>query len=149
MPMPSRNPFMALRVLDWDRARPSPSQWGQIPSVMFNCFIEVNEYDKFTTNATMKPVRVQLSRKKGFKLPPNTVVVSRPSKWGNPYRIGHVHNGVMITDAQMAVEYHRSLVDKGLMRIRIKIELGGKNLACWCKLGDWCHGDTLLEIANK
>ena len=32
------------------------------------------------------PERIQLSRRKGFRLPPNTVVVSRPSKWGNPFK---------------------------------------------------------------
>ncbi len=26
--------------------------------------------------------------------------------------------------------------------------LAGKNLACTCELGDECHGDVLLEIAN-
>jgi len=26
--------------------------------------------------------------------------------------------------------------------------LRGKNLACWCRLRDPCHGDVLLEIAN-
>jgi hypothetical protein len=35
-----------------------------------------------------KPRRIQLSRKKGWRLPSNTVVVSRPSKWGNPWRVG-------------------------------------------------------------
>jgi len=30
--------------------------------------------------------RIQLSRTKGWRRPENTVVVSRPSKWGNPYR---------------------------------------------------------------
>ncbi|MFG2046173.1 DUF4326 domain-containing protein [Micromonospora sp. NPDC048935] len=30
----------------------------------------------------------------------------------------------------------------------IRRELAGKNLACWCKPGDACHGDVLLEIAN-
>ncbi len=29
--------------------------------------------------------RVQISRKKGARLPENTVVVSRPGKWGNPF----------------------------------------------------------------
>ncbi|MGO7983466.1 DUF4326 domain-containing protein, partial [Rhizobium johnstonii] len=33
------------------------------------------------------PHRVQLSRKKGWRKPANTVVVARPSKWGNPFRI--------------------------------------------------------------
>jgi hypothetical protein len=35
-----------------------------------------------------KPVRVQLSRKKGYRKPENTVVVARPSLWGNPFRVG-------------------------------------------------------------
>ncbi|MGH6822039.1 MAG: DUF4326 domain-containing protein [Methylocella sp.] len=25
----------------------------------------------------------------------------------------------------------------------------GKNLACFCKLGEPCHVDVLLELANK
>jgi uncharacterized protein DUF4326 len=33
------------------------------------------------------PVRIQLSRAKGWRMPPNTVRVSRPSKWGNPFPI--------------------------------------------------------------
>ncbi|MDE2442008.1 MAG: DUF4326 domain-containing protein [Betaproteobacteria bacterium] len=32
-----------------------------------------------------KPVRIQRKRTAGWKMPPNTVVVSRPSKWGNPF----------------------------------------------------------------
>ncbi len=30
----------------------------------------------------------------------------------------------------------------------IRREMAGKNLACWCKPGDACHADVLLEIAN-
>ena len=33
------------------------------------------------------PRRVQLSRAKGWRKPANTVVVSRPSKWGSPWEI--------------------------------------------------------------
>jgi len=29
-----------------------------------------------------------------------------------------------------------------------KIELEGKNLACWCKVGQPCHGDVLLHVAS-
>lgn len=29
------------------------------------------------------------------------------------------------------------------------LELKGKNLACFCKEGADCHGDVLLELANK
>ncbi len=34
------------------------------------------------------PERVQLSRRKGWRKPENTVVVARPSKYGNPFRVG-------------------------------------------------------------
>jgi len=38
----------------------------------------------------MKPIRVQLSRKKGWRVPANTAVVARGSgrKWGNPFKVG-------------------------------------------------------------
>lgn len=32
--------------------------------------------------------RVTLSRTKGWKMPPDTVKVSRPSIWGNPFKVG-------------------------------------------------------------
>lgn len=36
----------------------------------------------------MKPQRVQLSRAKGWRLPAKAVSVARPTKWGNPFRVG-------------------------------------------------------------
>lgn len=36
----------------------------------------------------MKPKRIQLRRTKGWRMPPNTVKVTRPGKWGNPFKIG-------------------------------------------------------------
>lgn len=27
--------------------------------------------------------------------------------------------------------------------------LKGKNISCWCKIDEKCHGDLLLELANK
>ena len=35
-----------------------------------------------------KPIRIQLSRRKGWRMPPLTVNVARPGRWGNPYRAG-------------------------------------------------------------
>ena len=32
---------------------------------------------------------------------------------------------------------------------RIRNELAGSDLACWCPLGQPCHADVLLEIANR
>lgn len=31
----------------------------------------------------------------------------------------------------------------------VKRELKGKNLMCWCPLGEPCHADILLQIANS
>lgn len=33
-------------------------------------------------------------------------------------------------------------------REEIIVELRGKNLACFCPIGQPCHADVLLEIAN-
>lgn len=33
------------------------------------------------------------------------------------------------------------------MRDRIR-DLQGKKIACWCKVGDCCHGDVLIELSN-
>jgi hypothetical protein len=30
----------------------------------------------------------------------------------------------------------------------IRCDLAGKNLACWCKPGEPCHADVLLDLAN-
>jgi hypothetical protein len=35
------------------------------------------------------------------------------------------------------------------LRARIKRELRGKNLACWCEPGAPCHADVLMKVANQ
>ena len=89
------------------------------------------------------PHRVQLSRKKGWRMPPNTVSVARPGKWGNEFTVAECGR-------ELAVRRHR-MRTTGLYLIGALdlSELRWKNVACWCKLGEPCHGDTLLELANK
>jgi hypothetical protein len=36
-----------------------------------------------------EPKGVQLKRTLGYRKPPGAIVVSRPSSWGNPYRVGY------------------------------------------------------------
>jgi hypothetical protein len=99
--------------------------------------------------------RIQLSRKKGFKLPPNTVVVARPTKWGNPWKVRKGPLRKLTDDASQAeaVEAFEAMLDEGITPPftldRIREELAGKNLACWCKIGTPCHAEVLLKIANK
>lgn len=92
-----------------------------------------------------KPIRVQLSRRKGWRMPPNTVKVARPTKWGNPFRVG-----IDGTRGECVDQFKQYLaVNPASYRTeRIKDQLRGKNLACFCRPGDPCHADVLLEIAN-
>ena len=90
-----------------------------------------------------KPIRIQRTRKKGFKLPENSIYVGRPTKWGNPYSVEEYGR-------EKAVQLYREyLNNNAAKRQAIKEQLKGKNLACWCSLNCACHADMLLEIANS
>lgn len=94
-----------------------------------------------------KPHRVQLSRKKGWRMPENTVSVARPGPWGNPWKIGDPDaNGTSMKAEKVVEEFRRwSMRPAQLERISA---LRGKNLACWCRPDRPCHADVLLELAN-
>lgn len=91
----------------------------------------------------MKPVRIQRSRQHK-QVSPNglpIVYVGRPTKYGNPFRAGQ--KGIIQAESVLLYEI---IIKKHTEQI--KTELAGKNLSCWCKLGEPCHADILLEIAN-
>lgn len=90
------------------------------------------------------PERIQRKRTKGWRLPENTVCVTRPGRWGNPYKAHEFTTG-----AKGAVMAFRVLVESEEETVaEIRQELHGKNLACFCNLDKPCHADVLLEIAN-
>ena len=105
------------------------------------------------------PRRIQLSRKGGWKMPPNTVVVSRPSKWGNPYKLGGFVPciGTLKNMTDVVEAYRQYVVERlaeenprgAVLRLDMDINLKGKNLACWCPLDQPCHADVLLRRANE
>lgn len=102
--------------------------------------------------ASCSPVRITLSRERGWKMPPNTVKVDRSTKFGNPYRAGVagyncLRGSHMPETTEEAVAMFREDL-KPLDIAIIKAELAGKNLACWCKQGAPCHADVLLDLAN-
>mgnify|MGYP001587406464 CR=1 FL=1 len=83
------------------------------------------------------------------------VIVSRPSKWGNPFKVGEKFlqpNGEeIILDNQQAVNLYDQLINfygQPISKKEIIDELKGKNLACWCAAGKPCHADILLAWAN-
>lgn len=70
------------------------------------------------------------------------VSIARPSKWGNPFKIGE--DG---TRDQVIEMYRQYLLGRPDLLAAIPTELKGKVLGCWCK-PERCHGDVLAEIAD-
>lgn len=89
------------------------------------------------------PKRIQMTRNKPWRCEhPDAVIVARPSKWGNPFKIGDEN----VPDAETAVAKFRDWGTE--IEADELAELRGKDLACWCPLGQPCHADVLLEWAN-
>jgi hypothetical protein len=89
------------------------------------------------------PQRFQRSRRKGAHLPPDVVVVTRPTKWRNshPLSLGRPE----------AVRRYREDLLAGRLEVTVddvKRELRGRDLACYCPLDEPCHADVLLAVAN-
>lgn len=110
------------------------------------------------------PKRVQIkSRSEIEKLPPDTVYCGRPSEYGNPYApidyVESVKNLTGYNDCNIGVikrlvrlycllDYKKYLDNNPDLIERIRQQLRGKNLACFCSLDVDCHADVLLYIAN-
>ena len=122
----------------------------------------------------MKPVRLQLSRTKGFNLQRDSqdtnglpaVNVARPSRYGNPVtKQDFLDLQEMFAEfglepiegtwQEHAVRCFDAWIGGDIEEMgapptadEIRRDLQGKNLACWCKPGDPCHANVLLFIAN-
>lgn len=98
------------------------------------------------------PERVQLSRARGWRMPPNTVKVDRSTRWGNPCRV----EGAV--DREYAAAAYVSWISGDLIGLQlygppptiseIRTHLAGKDLGCWCDHLGHCHADALLHLAN-
>jgi hypothetical protein len=89
------------------------------------------------------PERRQRSRQKGAHLPEGTVVVTRPTKWGNPHPLS--------LGRAEAVRRYRDDLLAGRLAVAVedvRRELRARDLACYCPLDGPCHADVLLDIAN-
>jgi hypothetical protein len=120
------------------------------------------------------PVRLQLSRKKGFSLQALSlatnglpaVVVTRGSKrWGNPFKIVRCGASLWAVERRgerfMTANTRWAATSAAVALFRAYADdidvtdLRGKNLACWCTILDQhghitpCHADVLLSLANQ
>lgn len=117
------------------------------------------------------PKRIQMSRQRPWRADnPDAVIVSRPSRWGNPVRwwpskpVPGAEDYTGITpDEARALEvqgFREMLADPDARAVNeypsddeIVTALAGRDLACWCPLPepgkpDICHAAVLLEIGN-
>jgi Domain of unknown function (DUF4326) len=70
------------------------------------------------------------------------VYVGRPSPFGNPFVIGRDGDrGTVIR------KYRAWLLAQPALVERVRRELAGKVLGCWCAPLP-CHGDVLADVAN-
>lgn len=94
-------------------------------------------------NGKACPVNVEGSRVVHCKREAFDVYIGRPSKWGNPFRLGPGES----REAAVA-KYRAWLMTQPALVAAARRELRGKVLGCWCapKL---CHGDVLMEVANS
>ena len=89
--------------------------------------------------------RVQLSRKKGFRLPYNAKSIAYPTRWANPFRPkvrSYEANLDAVQQYEAFLKTHHDLVIEGRESLR------GYYLACWCPLEIPCHGDTWIRVVN-
>ena len=75
-------------------------------------------------------------------IPQDAVNIMRPSKWGNPFKIGVDGNR-----AQVLEKFREYLFQHPKLVEEARSELCGKDLICCCSPKP-CHGDIWLEVLN-
>lgn len=121
------------------------------------------QFQALMTMLDRVPRRIQRRRVKGWRMPPNTVSVTRPGRYGNKYYPGCGLGFGSFVDG-CAVDWPLRTPEDMVRHFREFIKhmkqyqpeayeayiapLRGKNVACFCGLDKPCHGDVLLECAQ-
>src|SRR5262245_41584679 len=102
----------------------------------------LNNGQETLRSAAMMPRRIRWrAHTLGWKKPVNTKYVGRPSPWGNPYKVGRDGTAQECVQLFIAKYEHDSAY-----RARVRTELAGYDLACWCREdAPWCHANVLLQ----
>jgi len=110
----------------------------------------------YPLNLTVNPIypqrvmeikRIQRKRTRGWRMPPSTVYVGRPTKYGNPFKVKR-NDGLIFREAAIRM-YERHLRNELIKDPHFLDELKGKDLACWCPLDKPCHADVILKILGE
>jgi hypothetical protein len=107
------------------------------------------------------PLRIQRRRTEGWRKPEGAVAITRPGVFGNPFFTAGsferwiLHGEIALTD--LRPQGMIPWCDESKERLRQKREvirerlpqLRGKQLMCFCGVGQACHGDVLARMANR
>lgn len=126
-------------------------------------------WEGLLTVIAMSAQRIQRRRTKGWRMPEGAIYVGRPTRWGNPFKVGErvdrespifpflaqfVPGGarglssIACHDPDVVVTaYFDLIINNPPFWLSIP-DLAGHDLACWCPLNQPCHADVLLEVAN-
>ncbi|MCX5066605.1 DUF4326 domain-containing protein [Micromonospora lupini] len=110
----------------------------------------------------MSPKRIRWTRFVGASLPPNTSLITRSTRYGNPFPVCEHRSQQQAVDqfgaflATRVVDPAWLCCDRDILRRaeryptaqQIRRDLAGRDLACACQPGTPCHGDPLLALAN-
>lgn len=123
----------------------------------------------------MRLKRVQRQRVKGKPgMPPNTLYVGRPTKYGNRYRVAWSGNGPKRWGVEDTKTGHFVIPNMGRMAAHLtcidsyRAEMlivkqedperyaelmeslkGYDSIACWCGVKTPCHGDVLIDLFEE
>ncbi len=95
-------------------------------------------------------IRVKLSRRPGSKLPEGAINCARPGPYGNPFRVID-HDGKTLDKRASVMAYRNwlKLDEQAELRERMRRELPGNALACWCEPSEeWCHLTVIIDCVE-
>lgn len=79
-------------------------------------------------------------------IPAGAVYVGRPSRWGNPHKVGPCPKcGGTVHTAARAVALYEYELNRRFDLLRDLYTIAGRALACWCPPGSPCHADVLIK----
>jgi hypothetical protein len=89
--------------------------------------------------------RIQLSRARGWRLPPGASSVAYPTRYANPFR---PKSRSRAANREAVAAYAAWLLSRPDVLDAARRHLAGRDLASWCPLDLPCHADVLLAVLN-
>ncbi|MHA2274206.1 MAG: DUF4326 domain-containing protein [Candidatus Kariarchaeaceae archaeon] len=89
------------------------------------------------------PRRYTWTHHRSRKIPENSKLVTRKTRWGNPYKL--IEHGGEYTREEALELYEKWLNDQLKRNSKFLEPLYGFHLVCYCRQHLACHGDILLK----